>query len=84
MPKRAPTLPPTGMATRTALTSSPILAIPVGGSVGALLGIDAHRAATGQKPLFTGGNNDGADAIVIVSSGEQRLLTRSCSVGVNA
>ena len=22
------------------------------------MGIDAHRAATGQKPLFTGGDND--------------------------
>ena len=35
-----------------------LVAIPVGGSVGALMGIDAHRAATGQKPLFTGGNTE--------------------------
>ena len=40
------------------LVNAVLVAIPVGGSVGALLGIDAHRAATGQKPLFTGGNND--------------------------
>lgn len=35
-----------------------LVAIPVGGSVGALMGIDAHRAATGQKPLFAGGNTE--------------------------
>jgi hypothetical protein len=40
------------------LVNAILVAIPVGGSVGALLGIDAHRAATGQKPLFTGGNNN--------------------------
>jgi expansin (peptidoglycan-binding protein) len=40
------------------LINAVLVAIPVGGSVGALMGIDAHRAATGQKPLFTGGNND--------------------------
>ncbi|KAF7715866.1 Xyloglucan-specific endo-beta-1,4-glucanase [Penicillium ucsense] len=38
-----------------------LLAIPIGGSLGALLGIDAHRSATGQKPLFNGdGSNAGA------------------------
>lgn len=41
------------------LINAVLVAIPVGGSVGALMGIDAHRAATGQKPLFTGGSNDG-------------------------
>jgi hypothetical protein len=52
------------------LVNAVLVAIPVGGSVGALMGIDAHRAATGQKPLFTGGTNDdgtstggGSDAI---------------------
>lgn len=25
------------------------------------MGLDAHRAATGQKPLFTGDNDDGID-----------------------
>lgn len=40
------------------LINAVLVAIPVGGSVGALMGIDAHRAATGQKPLFTGGTND--------------------------
>ncbi|EKV22043.1 Glycoside hydrolase, family 12 [Penicillium digitatum] len=39
-----------------------LVAIPIGGTVGALMGLDAHRAATGQKPLFTGGdNNDSGD-----------------------
>ncbi|GIK05129.1 hypothetical protein Aspvir_009231 [Aspergillus viridinutans] len=32
-----------------------LLAIPIGGTVGALMGIDAHRHATGQAPLFSGG-----------------------------
>lgn len=41
------------------LINAVLVAIPVGGSVGALMGIDAHRAATGQKPLFTGGTDDG-------------------------
>lgn len=40
------------------LVNAFLVAIPVGGSVGALMGIDAHRAATGQKPLFTGGNSE--------------------------
>lgn len=42
------------------LVNAVLVAIPVGGSVGALMGIDAHRAATGQKPLFTGGTDDGS------------------------
>lgn len=41
------------------IVNAVLVAIPVGGSVGALMGIDAHRSATGQKPLFTGGSNDG-------------------------
>ncbi|KAJ9490117.1 hypothetical protein VN97_g3134 [Penicillium thymicola] len=45
------------------IVNTVLVAIPVGGSVGALMGIDAHRAATGQKPLFTGGStNDGTDS----------------------
>lgn len=43
------------------LVNAVLVAIPVGGSVGALMGIDAHRAATGQKALFTG-NNDGTSS----------------------
>lgn len=34
-----------------------LVAIPIGGSLGALFGIDAHRSATGQAPLFAGGND---------------------------
>ncbi|KAJ5306524.1 hypothetical protein PENANT_c031G10030 [Penicillium antarcticum] len=40
------------------IVNAVLVAIPVGGSVGALMGIDAHRSATGQKPLFTGGNTE--------------------------
>lgn len=43
----------------TLLVNTLLLAIPLGGSVGTLVGIDAHRAATGQKPLFSSdGNSD--------------------------
>lgn len=44
------------------LVNTGLLAIPIGGSVGALLGIDAHRSATGQPPLFTddGNSNTGS------------------------
>jgi hypothetical protein len=34
-----------------------LFAIPIGGSLGALFGIDAHRSATGQQPLFSGGSD---------------------------
>ncbi|KAJ5124763.1 Glycoside hydrolase family 12 [Penicillium bovifimosum] len=40
------------------LVNAVLVAIPIGGSVGTLMGIDAHRAATGQKPLFSGHNED--------------------------
>lgn len=43
------------------IVNAVLVALPVGGSVGALMGIDAHRAATGQKPLFTG-SNEGTDS----------------------
>ncbi|KAJ5780996.1 hypothetical protein N7457_006156 [Penicillium paradoxum] len=42
------------------LVNTVLVGIPVGATVGALVGIDAHRAATGQKALFTGGNNEDA------------------------
>lgn len=41
------------------LVNAGLLAIPVGGSVGALLGIDAWRQSTGQAPLFSGGSGGG-------------------------
>lgn len=34
------------------------MALPIGGCLGTLFGIDAHRAATGQKPLFAPNPND--------------------------
>lgn len=36
-----------------------LVAIPIGGTIGAILGIEAHRQANGQAPLFAGGGNDG-------------------------
>jgi hypothetical protein len=39
------------------LVNTGLLAIPIGGSVGTLLGIDAHRSANGQPPLFTSDGN---------------------------
>ncbi|KAJ5650746.1 uncharacterized protein N7484_004469 [Penicillium longicatenatum] len=45
----------------TLLVNAVLLAIPLGGSVGTLAGIDAHLAATGQKPLFSSdGTSDGS------------------------
>ncbi|KAL1855023.1 hypothetical protein Plec18167_004526 [Paecilomyces lecythidis] len=41
------------------LVNAGLLAIPVGTSIGVLVGLDAHRAATGQPPLF-GNNPDNA------------------------
>ncbi|KAJ5168862.1 uncharacterized protein N7482_004456 [Penicillium canariense] len=40
------------------LVNTGLLAIPIGGSIGTLLGIDAHRSATGQAPLFTSGGSN--------------------------
>ncbi|KAJ6028658.1 hypothetical protein N7540_004234 [Penicillium herquei] len=40
------------------LVNAVLLAIPLGGSVGTLVGIDAHLAATGQKPLFHSDDGD--------------------------
>lgn len=34
------------------LISFVLLAIPIGATLGILLGLDAHRTATGQQPLF--------------------------------
>lgn len=44
------------------LVNASLLVIPIGGSLGALFGIDAHRSATGQPPLFSGDSdsNDGS------------------------
>ncbi|GAB1206990.1 concanavalin A-like lectin/glucanase domain-containing protein [Aspergillus pseudonomiae] len=43
------------------LVNAGLLALPIAGSVGTLLGIDAHRQATGQRPLFAGDiSNDGS------------------------
>ncbi|KAJ5669495.1 hypothetical protein N7462_010565 [Penicillium macrosclerotiorum] len=51
------------------LVNTGLLAIPIGGALGTLFGIDAHRAATGQSPLFsndgdssTGGSGSGSDS----------------------
>jgi hypothetical protein len=34
-----------------------LLAIPIGATVGVLMGIESHRQATGQAPLFAGGGD---------------------------
>jgi hypothetical protein len=36
------------------LVNAGLIAIPIGTTVGVLMGIDSHRSATGQTPLFTG------------------------------
>lgn len=58
------------------LLNAGLIAIPIGGTLGSLFGIDAHRAATGQTPLFksddgstgtgrdsTGGGSGGSGSI---------------------
>ncbi|RAQ53080.1 hypothetical protein AFGD_001748 [Aspergillus flavus] len=43
------------------LVNAGLLALPIAGSIGTLVGIDAHRQATGQRPLFTSEiGNDGS------------------------
>lgn len=42
------------------LLNAGLIAIPIGGSLGALFGIDAARSASGQPPLFTGDPNQPA------------------------
>jgi hypothetical protein len=44
------------------LVNASLLVIPIGGSLGALFGIDAHRSATGQAPLFAGDGSDGGSS----------------------
>jgi hypothetical protein len=43
------------------LVNASLLVIPIGGSLGALFGIDAHRSANGQAPLFAGDGSDGSN-----------------------
>jgi len=51
------------------IVNAGLLAIPIGGTIGALLGIEAHRQATGQAPLFAGGGNDGGSGSGFGSGG---------------
>ncbi|KAE8383209.1 concanavalin A-like lectin/glucanase domain-containing protein [Aspergillus bertholletiae] len=45
------------------LVNAGLLALPIAGTVGTLMGIDAHRLAMGQQPLFTSEiGNDGRDS----------------------
>jgi hypothetical protein len=39
------------------LVNAGLLAIPIGATIGVLLGIDSHRQTIGQSPLFSGGGN---------------------------
>lgn len=41
------------------IVNAGLMALPIGGAVGTLLGIDAHRSATGQPPLFTSDGHSG-------------------------
>lgn len=42
------------------LVNAGLMALPIGGAVGTLLGIDAHRSSTGQPPLFTPDRHSGS------------------------
>lgn len=39
------------------IVNAGLLAIPIGTTIGVLVGIDAQRQASGQQPLFSGGDN---------------------------
>ncbi|CRG91976.1 hypothetical protein PISL3812_09030 [Talaromyces islandicus] len=39
------------------IVNAGLLAIPIGTTIGVLVGIDAQRQASGQRPLFSGGDN---------------------------
>lgn len=39
------------------IVNAGLLAIPIGTTIGVLVGIDAQRQASGQQPLFSGGND---------------------------
>lgn len=41
------------------LVNAGLLAIPIGTTIGVLVGIDAQRQASGQEPLFAGGEEGG-------------------------
>ncbi len=42
------------------LVNASLLVIPVGTTIGILLGVDSHRQASGQKPLFNGDGGSGS------------------------
>lgn len=50
------------------MVNAGLLAVPIGATVGVLLGIESHRQATGQAPLFSGGGDgdpgDGGGPVV--------------------
>ena len=63
MPVLAFSFIPTTLAHNMALrllVNTGLLAIPIGGAVGTLMGLDAHRSATGQPPLFTPDGHSGS------------------------
>ena len=41
-----------------------LLALPIGATIGILLGVDTHRQATGQEPLFTPDPNSANGGII--------------------
>lgn len=61
------------------LLNAGLIAIPVGGSLGALFGIDAYRSATGQKPLFAGdsGIGGGAGGSPEIGTGSNQTTTHN-------
>lgn len=66
------------------LVSFGLIAIPIGATLGILLGLDAHRSATGQQPLFTD-NSVSTDTYcqkaygVTPSSTGQQYTRKSCT-----
>jgi hypothetical protein len=58
------------------IVNAGLLAIPIGATVGVLMGIESHRQATGQAPLFAGGGDGdvgGGPSGGIVSGGSNGI-----------
>lgn len=59
------------------LLNAGLIAIPIGGSLGALFGIDAHRSATGQQPLFTGDSGSGGAGSPDIGTGSNQTTSHN-------
>lgn len=69
------------------MVNAGLLAVPIGTTVGVLMGIESHRQATGQAPLFSGGgggdvgggsDGDPGGGGTVVGSGNGITISQYC------